>query len=143
MRPAAHATGEPCRARSPSSAARAAPYSPPCRNPARRRSPTAPGPAILARKTLDRYPYRRRRCHRVGDEEWPILAMLLDIHAQGRNAVQILADRKACRRENPILQIGQMPRQILREQFEPAPDRDAEMRREVSFLDAFVQGPAP
>ena len=33
-----------------------------------------------------------------------------------------------------------MPRQILSEQFEPAPDRDAEMRREVSFLDAFVQG---
>src|ERR1700730_13338227 len=36
-----------------------------------------------------------------------------------------------------------MPRQILSEQFETAADRDAEMRREVSFLDAFVQGPAP
>src|SRR5258708_7388324 len=28
-------------------------------------------------------------------------------------------------------------------QFEPAPDRDAEMRREVSFLHPFVQAPPP
>src|SRR6266849_6478555 len=33
-----------------------------------------------------------------------------------------------------------MLRQILGEQLEPAPDRYAEMRREVSFLDAFAQG---